>query len=64
MIPKIRCRVVCALDVIMDKRSHTQAFIKVDLPTLGFPTIETKPDLCFSIYFKQMYIVPKKYVVC
>jgi len=32
--------------VIIDRRSPTNAFIRVDLPTLGFPIIFTKPDLC------------------
>ncbi len=41
----MRWRVVCALDVMMDMRSPTNAFINVDLPTLGLPTMFTNPDL-------------------
>ena len=37
------------LDVIIDILSPTRAFINVDLPTLGFPTIFTKPALCILI---------------
>jgi hypothetical protein len=33
------------LEVIIDRFSPTNLFIKLDLPTLGLPTILTKPDL-------------------
>lgn len=42
----MRWRVVCALEVMIDSFSPTRAFISVDFPTLGFPMIFTKPDLC------------------
>src|SRR6478609_8540530 len=42
----IRWRVVCALEVMMDRFSPTSLFMRVDLPTLGLPTILTNPDLC------------------
>ena len=45
-MPRIRCLVVCALGVMIDSFSPTKAFINVDLPTLGFPIIFTKPALC------------------
>lgn len=45
-MPMIRWRVVCAFDVMIDNFSPTNAFMSVDLPTLGFPMIFTKPDLC------------------
>ena len=31
-------------------RSPTNAFISVDLPTFGFPTIFTNPDLCIFLF--------------
>src|SRR5690606_10688734 len=45
-IPMIWCRVVCALGVMIDIFSPTNAFIKVDFPALGFPMILTNPALC------------------
>jgi len=33
--------------VIIESFSPTIAFIKVDLPTFGFPIIFTNPALCF-----------------
>jgi hypothetical protein len=39
----IWCLVVCSLGVTMETRSPTSRFISVDLPTLGLPTIATKP---------------------
>ena len=45
-MPIMRCRVVCALDVIIDRRSPTRSFIRVDFPTFGLPTILTNPALC------------------
>src|SRR5215204_4110483 len=45
-MPIIRWRVVCALEVMMDRFSPTSLFMRVDLPTLGLPTILTNPDLC------------------
>ena len=47
-MPIIRWRVVCAFEVMIDRRSPTSAFINVDLPTFGLPIIFTKPDLCIS----------------
>lgn len=44
----ILCRVVCGLAVMIDIRSPTRAFIKVDLPALGLPIIFTNPDLCME----------------
>ena len=32
--------------MMMEIRSPTRAFINVDLPTLGLPTMLTKPALC------------------
>ena len=46
----IRWRVVCAFDVMIDNFSPTSAFMSVDLPTLGFPMIFTKPDLCIFLW--------------
>ena len=48
IIPMMRCRVVCALKVAMDIRSPTRRFIRVDFPTLGFPTMFTNPALCIK----------------
>lgn len=42
----MRWRVVPALGVMMDRRSPTSLFIRVDLPTLGMPMIDTKPARC------------------
>ena len=42
----MRWRVVCALDVMIDRREPSMAFISVDLPTLGLPTMLTKPARC------------------
>src|SRR5262245_43640379 len=42
--PSTRCRVVCGLSVTMLSFSPTSAFSRVDLPTLGRPTIATKPQ--------------------
>lgn len=36
------------LEVMIERRSPTSAFINVDLPTLGFPMILTKPALCIG----------------
>ena len=47
-MPVMRCRVVCALEVMIDIRSPTRSFIRVDLPTLGLPTMFTNPALCPS----------------
>ena len=51
-MPRMRCRVVCALDVMMDKSRPTSTLSNVDLPTFGLPTILTKPDLC--VFFLHM----------
>src|SRR5437773_5665285 len=42
-MPSRRCRVVCALREVMLMRAPTRALIRVDLPTLGLPTIATSP---------------------
>src|SRR5690606_19681089 len=42
--PLIRWRVVCALRETMDSLAPIRAFAKVDLPTLGRPTIATYPQ--------------------
>ena len=43
-IPVMRWRVVCALREVMLIFCPTKAFSSVDLPTLGLPTIATKPQ--------------------
>src|SRR5690606_34026131 len=48
MTPSIRWRVVCGLSVTMLIFSPTSAFISVDLPTFGRPTIATKPERLLS----------------
>src|SRR5690606_25631852 len=62
--PMMRWRVVCALDEMIESRSPTSTFIKVDLPTLGLPTILTKPALCvISVMhdnFSQRYLIFRK----
>ena len=40
----MRCRVVCALREVMLTFWPTSAFINVDLPTLGRPTIAIMPQ--------------------
>ena len=42
-MPMMRCRVVCALEVMIERRVPRMAFISVDLPTFGLPTMLTKP---------------------
>ena len=42
----MRWRVVCALREVMLIFWPTRAFSKVDLPTLGLPTIATRPQRC------------------
>ena len=39
----MRCRVVCALDVVTQRSSPNKAFVIVDFPTFGEPTTPTKP---------------------
>src|SRR3972149_2364787 len=46
-IPRTTCRVVCGLSWTMDTFSPTRRFKRVDLPELGRPIIETKPDFTF-----------------
>jgi hypothetical protein len=41
----MRCLVVWAFGEMIESFSPTRAFMIVDLPTLGFPRILTKPDL-------------------
>src|SRR5690606_3625741 len=59
--PMMRCRVVCAFEEIIESRSPISTFIKVDLPTLGLPTILTKPALCvvsvMNNKFSQRYLI-------
>jgi hypothetical protein len=43
-MPTMRCRVVCALREVMLIFWPTSAFISVDLPTLGRPTMATVPQ--------------------
>src|SRR5690606_1923950 len=42
--PLIRCRVVCALRETMDSLAPIRALARVDLPTLGRPTMATNPQ--------------------
>jgi len=37
------------LEVMMDNRSPTNAFMSVDFPTFGFPIMLTNPALCSII---------------
>ncbi len=46
LIPRIACRVVCGLLEVMATLLPTSAFVRVDLPALGRPTTQAKPDLC------------------
>src|SRR3712207_5330392 len=48
----MRWRVVWALNVAILMRSPTSWFISVLLPTLGLPTILTKPALCIEIFIR------------
>jgi hypothetical protein len=41
----MRWRVVCALAEMIERFSPMSLFIRDDLPTLGLPTILTKPAL-------------------
>ncbi|MNT62578.1 hypothetical protein D3C72_2003060 [compost metagenome] len=43
-MPVMRCRVVCALREVIEIFWPTRAFIKVDLPTLGLPTMAIRPQ--------------------
>src|SRR3712207_540667 len=43
-IPRIACRVVCGLDDAMAILLPTRAFVRVDLPALGRPTKQAKPE--------------------
>ena len=45
-MPRIACRVVCGLDEVMATFSPTSALVSVDLPALGRPTMQAKPDRC------------------
>jgi hypothetical protein len=42
-MPRMACRVVCGLGLVMATFCPTSALVSVDLPTLGRPTKETKP---------------------
>ena len=48
-MPMMRWRVVCALKVAIEMRSPIKRFMSVDLPTLGLPTMFTKPALCILL---------------
>lgn len=41
--PRIARRVVCGFGLVMAIFSPTRAFVRVDLPTFGRPTKDTKP---------------------
>ena len=43
-IPRMRLRVVCGLGLMMASFSPTNAFSSVDLPALGRPRMQTKPE--------------------
>ncbi len=43
-MPRIWCRVVCGLSETIETFSPRMRFNNVDLPTLGRPTSEAKPD--------------------
>ena len=43
-MPRIACRVVCGRDDVIATFDPTSAFVSVDLPTLGRPTKQAKPD--------------------
>ena len=47
-MPVMRCRVVCALLDVMLIFCPTRALSSVDLPTLGRPTMATRPHRCGS----------------
>ena len=47
-MPVMRWRVVCALRDVILTFCPTSAFISVDLPTLGLPTMATNPQRCPS----------------
>src|SRR5690349_22265660 len=42
-MPRMARRVVCGFELVMATFSPTSAFVSVDLPTFGRPTIETNP---------------------
>src|SRR5204863_8225789 len=42
--PSTRVRVVCGLGLTIASFSPARAFIRVDLPALGFPTMHTNPE--------------------
>src|SRR5690606_12990868 len=58
--PMILWRVVWALEEIMESLSPISTFIKVDLPTLGLPTIFTNPALC--VFSVMTYIFLQRYL--
>jgi hypothetical protein len=47
-MPVMRWRVVCALREVMLIFWPTSALSSVDLPTLGLPTMATRPQRCAS----------------
>jgi hypothetical protein len=44
-MPRTACRVVCGFEEAMTIFWPTSALVSVDLPALGRPTMEAKPDL-------------------
>src|SRR5450631_345305 len=50
MMPRMRLRVVCGLGLMMASFSPTRALSKVDLPALGRPRMQTKPEWKDMIY--------------
>ena len=44
-MPRTACRVVCGLSLVITILLPTRAFVSVDLPALGRPTKQAKPDL-------------------
>lgn len=44
-IPRTVCRVVCGWSAVIATFCPTRAFVRVDLPALGRPTKQAKPDL-------------------
>ena len=47
-IPRVRCRVVCGVEVVMETFSPTRRLTSVDLPTFGRPVTLTNPLVIVS----------------
>ena len=43
-MPRMACRVVCGLLEVIATLLPTSALVSVDLPVLGLPTKQAKPD--------------------